>query len=565
MRLEIPHDDLPMTIGRSVGCGIRLDDSEVSRQHAKLISDGTDLRILDLGSANGTRVNGDRISDARLEHGDSIRLGTTQLTYQLSPATDSGSVTASQVQIIDDASSCDPSASAIVQEVHADSLVSSGVWPDHKLSAELLYQVAEELVRPVHTLESLLQRVLELVLKYVRADRGCVLLKEAIGDELTPIVFCQRKTEGIASQQMLVSRSITGHVLKYGQAVRTTDALHDTRFAGGNSIVSSGVREAICAPMRGHEELLGVMYIDITTDDLVQATQAQRLTDEHLKAVLAVSRQSALAVEARRFQEAFLKAERLAAMGQTIAVLSHHIKNILQGMRGGNFLIQSGLDQTNNDLVRQGWEIVERNQSRIYDLVTDMLSFSKERVPKLEPSNLNNICAEVAELAESRAEECGVNFTYQPQDRLPAASFDREAIHRAVLNIVTNAIDAVYGSDDGNVVLQTGYDAETDMMIVAVCDNGPGIPEDQRATVFNVFESSKGSRGTGIGLPVSRKIIREHGGRIRIESEPGEGTRFVLSWPKGTIESQTIRLGSKTMIPDPSLHDNGSSINQPAT
>ncbi|MFN9976458.1 MAG: ATP-binding protein, partial [Phycisphaerae bacterium] len=108
-------------------------------------------------------------------------------------------------------------------------------------------------------------------------------------------------------------------------------------------------------------------------------------------------------------------------------------------------------------------------------------------------------------------------FEFRPGESLPEASFDVEGIHRAVLNIVSNAIDAASSGESPSVVLKTGYDKAADVMLVAVSDNGPGIPEDQRASIFNVFESSKGNRGTGIGLPVSRKILREHGGRIRIE------------------------------------------------
>ena len=113
-----------------------------------------------------------------------------------------------------------------------------------------------------------------------------------------------------------------------------------------------------------------------------------------------------------------------------------------------------------------------------------------------------------------------------------------------------NAIDAVAEREDGKVVVQTGYDHNQGVMLIAVTDNGPGIPEDQRETVFRAFESSKGSGGTGIGLPVSRKILREHGGQIRIEGGPGEGTRFVLSWPRGNpsqLEGATIQLDSVTL------------------
>jgi two-component system NtrC family sensor kinase len=574
-RFDVARNDA-LVIGRSVGTHIRVDDTEMSRQHAKLMEDRGVYRVVDLESANGTFVNGRRVTERTLVNGDSIRLGATVLTFQLTP-TERSSNTAHRVQFVDDSQSGQHS--EIVQSVHAEPVSSAAAWPDQQVGLQLLYEVAEELVRPAHTLESLMQQILELTLDAVRADRGCVLLKDSIGDELTPLVFCQRRRKPLSSgtadeaqqpsaggealsedkvaksesthEQMPISRSITGYVLRHGKAVRTSDALHDVRFEGGQSIASSGIREAICAPMRGQEALLGVFYIDISTDGLADGLTEETgsLSDEHLKSVLAVARQSALAVESRRFHDALLKAERFAAMGQTIAVLSHHIKNILQGVRGGGYLIQMGLEQSKDDIIRQGWGIVERNQNRIYDLVMDMLSFTKDRVPDLQSGDVNRICAEVAELAMTPATEYGVDFEFRPEAELPLSAFDHEAIHRSVLNVALNAIDAVAESENARVVLQTSYDKVNDVILVAVTDNGPGIPDDHRATVFNLFESSKGERGTGIGLAVSRKIIREHGGRIRIEGGPGEGTRFVLSWPRGNPSSETVRLDSPTQVP----------------
>lgn len=548
-RFEVDDENRHVIIGRSVGTNIRVDDSEMSRRHAEVTCQSGRFHIRDLGSANGTFVNGRKLAETVLQHGDTIRLGHTRLTFQLAQVETSASVSVTNVQLVDD--SAGGPHSAIIQQLHAEPNSSVAIWPAERFGSELLYQVAEHLVRPVHDLETLLQTVLSLTLDTIKADRGCILLRESGGGELQPIVFHRRGQTSDHEEHMPISRTITGYVLKHGKAVRTSDALHDTRFDGGNSIVSSGIREAICAPMRGQEELIGVVYLDITSDaGQSTLTLAERLNDEHLKLVLAVARQTALAVESRRFHDAFLKAERFAAMGQTVAVLSHHIKNILQGVKGGGYLISTGLDQSNEDMVRQGWGIIERNQNRIYDLVMDMLSFSKERVPDLRPASLNRVCEEVAELAQSSADENGVRFEFRPDAELPLAEFDPEGIHRAVLNIVLNAIDAVSESDHGAVVLQTGYDRGSDVMLVAVSDNGPGIPEDQRQIVFNVFESSKGSRGTGIGLPVSRKIVREHGGRIRIEGEPGEGTRFVLSWPRGNPRSETIRLDQPTQSAD---------------
>ena len=99
-----------------------------------------------------------------------------------------------------------------------------------------------------------------------------------------------------------------------------------------------------------------------------------------------------------------VQAERLAAVGQTIATLSHHIKNILQGIRGGSYLIEMGLKNHDENVVRKGWDIVERNQNKISALVMDMLTFSKEREPEPVPSDLNEVVGEVVELMQVRGQ-----------------------------------------------------------------------------------------------------------------------------------------------------------------
>ena len=522
-----------VVIGRSVGCNLRLDDSEVSRQHARISHNGADFVLKDLSSANGTRVNGHALTERVLCNGDNLQFGSSVLLFQMAEQVQPPVASVDQIQFIDDSRSMH--ASAIVQSVDVDETPATVTEVDRKHGLELLYHVAEELVTPIRSLDDVLQRILNLAMQAIDADRGCVLIKDPVGVDLTAIAFARRGGSQPGSAQMPVSRSITDYVLRHGMAVRTSDAGHDDRFHSGKSIVTAGIREAICAPMRGRSDLLGILYLDTTTpvDQAMNTGVSSRLTDEHLRTIVTVARQAALAIESRQFQEAMLKAERFAAMGQTITVLSHHIKNILQGVRGGSYLIRMGLDEHKDELIRQGWGIVERNQTRIYDLVMDMLNYSKDRVPALKLADINTVVTDVIELASARAHECSVKLEFRRGDDVSMAMFDEEGIHRAVLNIVSNAIDAVEGIENGAVVVQTGYDKAADMLLVAVSDNGPGIPEDQRAAIFNVFESSKGSRGTGIGLPVSRKILREHGGRVRVEGGPGQGTRFVLSWPRG--------------------------------
>jgi signal transduction histidine kinase len=184
----------------------------------------------------------------------------------------------------------------------------------------------------------------------------------------------------------------------------------------------------------------------------------------------------------------------------------------------------------NENLITQGWRIAEKNQGKIYDLVMDMLSYSKERVPAVEPTDVNEVIREVVELLESRAREKGVSLETNLGDALPTIAVDPEGLHRALLNIVSNAIDAVEDRPSPQVTIATRLGDEGWLRILVV-DNGLGIPAHLAAEIFKPFVSTKGARGTGLGLPVSRKIMREHGGDLVLQSEIGVGSKFILKLP----------------------------------
>jgi signal transduction histidine kinase len=340
-------------------------------------------------------------------------------------------------------------------------------------------------------------------------------------------------------EKLTISRTIVDHVLSEGQGVITSDAPGDKRFGPAQSIVDYGIREAICVPVQGRHVTLGVLYADIQAasgltfnkDGSLNTSARGRFSQDHLMLMVAIGHQAGLAIENTEFYNAKLQAERLAAVGQTIATLSHHIKNILQGIRGGSYLIDMGLKETDDAIVRRGWTIVEKNQGKIYNLVMDMLSFSKDREPALEPADLNETIGEVVELMQARAGELGVALDWEPAADLPQVMIDPDGIHRAVLNMVTNAIDAAEGVANARVGVATQWFPDTFTARVIVTDNGVGIEESEIDSIFEVFASTKGSRGTGLGLPVSQKIIREHGGKIVVTSAIGQGSKFVIELP----------------------------------
>ncbi len=591
-------EESTLTVGRTHNNAVRLHDTEVSREHAELIR-RDDLYVLrDLGSSNGTFVNGRQIvsgpsagqqagdgqsEERELVSGDQIQLGKSLLLYT-GFVEDSIENVAEQIDIVPRMSSDESSriVASLSQSHGSEWLLpevedSSSPWLARARSnLQIMYRTA---LAVSHTMDidQLLARIMDMIFDWVDADRGCIMLKELQSDKLTPKV--RRHRRGIRTDEKItISKTILDYVVDRNEGVLTSDARDDERWDPAKSIVKLGVREAICVPMQGRYHVVGVIYIDTFVSPqrmLLNQGKANQFTEEHLKLMIAIAHQAALAVEDTSYYQALVQAERLAAVGQTIASLSHHIKNILQGVRGGSYLIELGLGdhalaspkedaegqgqgeideqalRKAVDTIRKGWGIVERNQDRISALVLDMLTYSKEREPVPEPADLNEVAAEVVELIRPRAQDQGVQIEWSPSQTMPTLMFDPEALNRAILNVMTNAIDACDEEGAGQVKISTLVDTEKNVAKIIVEDNGIGIAPDELENIFTVFVSHKGGRGTGLGLPVSRKILEEHGGQISVTSTPEKGSRFTLELPatSAPVEAEAAQRATQQFSP----------------
>ena len=534
-------------LGRDATNDIQLLDSETSRTHCELRQKEGDVwELTDLDSSNGTKLNGSAVTCSPIANGDRIQIGTTILLFT-GPGEPVGIDAAHRVDIVRQANDLEKSRIiSSISQPRSDSSIAGDapVMSESDRSLEVMYRTSLAVGR-TDDLNELLNRILRLVFDWVEADRGCIMLRDSGNGQLQPAARCDRNESSSSVQTILISRTILDYVIENKQGVRTSDARDDERFDAAASIVQGGIREAICVPLQGRYEIVGAMYIDtyISPGDLMSDGVQERFNDEHLRLMTAIGYQAALAIEDTTYYSALVQSERLAAMGQTIATLSHHVKNILQGISGGSYLIEAGLDRNDQDAVRRGWGIVDRNQQRISNLVMDMLTFSKEREPERVETSLNTTVNDVYELMIARAGDLGVDLKMDLDPEMPDAYFDPDGIHRAVLNLVTNALDAVTDqekSDDEDfrpsVAIQTRFEAGNGWMIDVV-DNGPGITAEQRDKIFSLFESSKGSRGTGLGLPVSAKIVREHGGEIEVlDADPPNVTCFRLTLPNAATD-----------------------------
>jgi len=238
--------------------------------------------------------------------------------------------------------------------------------------------------------------------------------------------------------------------------------------------------------------------------------------------------------EMKRLQRELIKSERLAATGQTVAGLAHCIKNILIGLEGGVNVVDKGLKREDMGKLRTGWDIVQPSIGRISSLVSDLLNYSKECKPEYEVCDPNAIADEVCELMNRKAKESGIEIVRDLDATIGKASVDPKGIHRCLLNLVCNAIDACMSEQDdrkGNLLRVITKRESDGALTFQVSDNGCGMSEAVQEKILAGFFSTKGAKGTGLGLLITQKIVQAHGGIVCIDSETGKGSTFTIRVP----------------------------------
>jgi signal transduction histidine kinase len=540
-----PADGKPLVIGRASD-DLPLTDYTVSRRHAELRASGHGWNLEDLKSANGTYLNGKRVErPTRLRDGDRIRMGSTVLVWDGSEDKSSAAAAttpASTADLIDLDAGGPQAGSPIIGAVAGgdDSIILASPAAAEAVRSWRVISALLEAVGSVLTPHQLAERVMDILFEEVPVDHGFIFLKDDKGHVETEVV---RAGPDQPPEKTHASRQIVRHVIQKHEAILSRNTLTDARFSGlggDDSVQAVGLLSVICAPLVAREEILGVIYLDCAMAKHIYA-------EEQLRLVAAIGRMAGLAIEDARLVHERVRVERLAATGETAARVSHSMKNILQGVMGAAEVVRMGLHSQSMPTVEQGWQIVQDALDRIYALAMDMLAFAKRREPRKEPVQLAALLTNILKLSRRRAETKGVMLRGDLGEAMPAVPVDENGIHQALLNIVTNAIEAAPATS-GVVNVKAGYEGEAETVVVTVGDNGPGISEKDRDRVFDPFYSTKGQGGTGLGLTVARKIVEEHGGRIEITSVEGAGTLIRVTLP---AVAQTDLDSAETHGPGP--------------
>ncbi len=226
--------------------------------------------------------------------------------------------------------------------------------------------------------------------------------------------------------------------------------------------------------------------------------------------------------------------DHLASLGLMIGSVSHGIKGLLTGLDSGVYLLNSGFAKDDPQRVSEGLKIVKTISSRIKNMVLDILYYAKERELDIKEIDIMEFMKELASLAKTKAQGKSIDFTenYDPLLKDIKLMGDETQLRAALFNILENAIDACVEdfSEKSHGIFINAKKEENDL-VIEIIDNGTGMEKETCDKIFTLFFSSKSTKGTGIGLFVSKKIINQHKGDIKVDSQPGKGTIFTIRLP----------------------------------
>jgi signal transduction histidine kinase len=543
------------SFGRASDNDIVVEDSGVSRRHGRLLREGDGYNLMDLGSHNGTYVNGRKVTSTRLEDRDQVQIGQHTLTYYLQenePA----------VPVRDMTVSLEVDYDQIVSQITRQTRTSETLKGDSSLLSQLqkeqhtlrlLFDLGNA-ISTLNTVEAVSEKAVEILVQTTRAERAAIFMVEGEDNRLTPVVVQGRPGRAEDKDPVVLSLTIANKILTERKGIITADALTDDRFAHGQSIAIQGLRSIACAPLLGQSGSLGIVYLE-------NKSSIGAFQQEDLKLLCAVANQIGLAIENARLFDALRRhseeleqtvAERTAALQKTqfklyqtekmaslsrlVAGVAHEINNPLGALKSNLelLMVMFGRAAANPDrpkdeqvlfqhLVGLGQDSVSAC-ARIVGVVRALSSFARLDEADFKKADINDGIRTVVQLLDPVLRR-KVSFKLE-LGPVPQIVCFPALLNEALMNLFVNACQAIT-SASGQVTVTTFQEGEE--VLISIRDTGIGIPKEHLSKIFDAGFTTK--KLGGLGLAVVNSVIKEHGGKIDVESEPGKGSTFTVHLP----------------------------------
>lgn len=405
----------------------------------------------------------------------------------------------------------------VIEELARPPLDREALFPDPARWLEVLTRVAQEMdIRLDTGLQ--LRKMLRIFVSQLMVEKASILLLDGKQMRLAAAVGYP-PTFRVDSPIVVTQGSITESVIRHRRPRLVVGEDKASRSLSG------AVTSSVCAPIIAEGILLGTVNFSSSADGR-QLGQADLSTTEVFAALLA------MAITNQQLAEKNVEQERLAAIGATMSNVSHCLKNLLTIFKGSTMILDRGVSRNDPAELKVGTELINKGVQRIESLVMDLLDLSKKREPSLEPTNVLELVEDVERQHRAAPHRKDHQFTASctvAGNRL----LDGYRLQRAMLNLMGNSVDAI--TEHGRVSLRVFE--EGDWLVFEVADDGPGVPEEKLASIFQPFYSTKGSMGTGLGLAMVMKFCAECGGSVTADHE-GElnGLRVIMRLPNHPAE-----------------------------
>lgn len=555
----------PIIAGRSRSCDIFISDVRASRQQARFFRDEEGLLFVeDLGSLNGTFLNGNPIDRHKLEEGDVVRLGSTDFRIQRgmnSSVELVDPILPQQTKVIKQMSKVSmPS----LETMHAeDYLKAIGVTEEIKIedtnssfthlqrktkNFATLFEISK-LIQKESEPDNMLKSVLDLLLKVPGGDVAyVVMLNEDDGLETR----VARDLKGQSLERFVLSKTVSQYVLDEQCGVVAPDIRNDERFSSSQSIILGATGSILAAPIIIEKKSRGLIVLqdeDIGVssqeDELellcvvagmiasaLQNLELQQQREQYLKELEAANR------KILETQEQLLQSEKMAAIGRLSSGVIHEVKNHLSPLMLADFVAEQYPDDED---IQEMTEMVIEARRRILDLVDEIRMFARgdSRSYNMLPHPVSEVVQRVIRFVSCDAKVRRTNVRYNcTEDSIVIMDADR--IRQVLINLIQNAADALQNRDNPQITIRVYR--KGDHNCISVVDNGVGIPKDIIRKIFNPLFTTKGENGLGLGLDICKRIIKAHKGELICSSIEGKGTSFTIMMPLNPTE-----VGFQTM------------------
>jgi signal transduction histidine kinase len=417
----------------------------------------------------------------------------------------------------------------VVAELERSGTRARDYFPDPQNWLGALRRASEELGLSIDPKTQML-KLLRIFVAHLRVDRCSILLLDDDGN--LRLVAGQGMPDQMAAGTVVSPKpgTVSAWVLDNRRARLVEGTLDATASRHGRV-----VRSAITVPLLAREKLLGLANFSSFDAN-------RRFGASDLAAAEVFGSLIAMAVSTHRLHQENLAAERLSTIGRTIAHVSHSIKNVIQILNGSKVILKQGIDSNDPQRLRDGFLMNERAMRRLEGLVMDLLDYCKERPPDLQPTDLGALLESVRQhyFEPLRKERHRLEIACSVPDEVP---LDERRLQLALYNLLSNAIDVM--PSGGTIRIEATHDGRTTRIVVR--DEGPGVPEADLTQIFDPLFSTKGSKGTGLGLAMVKKFAEECGGRVLASNHPEGGLAITLELP---MPAQTPEPGASYPPPD---------------